>query len=110
MGKAYRLGLIIVLLTVGVVAAVIWYESDSDAGAEACRIYKEAAVEAIAPTVELTEIKAMLDDLDDPTRRAFADLITAADSTTFEARRGATEAAAEVRSTCLAEHGVEIVS
>lgn len=116
MGKAYRLGLIIVLLAVGAAAAILYFSSNDSGskGVEACTIYKdsvEEAPEAIAPAVELAKIKGMLKDLDDPTRRAFAELITAADANPFEADQAAVpEAAAEVRSTCLAEHDVEIVS
>lgn len=95
----------VVLLSVLVLGAC---GSEGDAGADACELYKTGG--AIAPTVELEEIKTMLEDLDAPTRRAFADLITAADATTFEDRAAKPAAAAEVRSTCLAEHGVEITS
>ncbi|GAA4075816.1 hypothetical protein ACFFOS_27925 [Nocardioides kongjuensis] len=86
----------------------------SGAGADACETYKDAVAEdpaAVADLVALADIKDMLSDLDKPTRRAFASLITAADANPFSAGGSAgavQEAAAEVRSVCLAEHDVEI--
>lgn len=86
--------------------------SGSDAGASACRTYLAAVEqdsEAVADSEALDTIKPTLSDLDDPTRRAFAELITAAApdwlSTDWDA---VDDAAAKVRSTCLAEHDVEV--
>lgn len=88
--------------------------SETDAGAEACGIYRDALKNdpaALTSIDALPKIKDMLSDLDRPTKRAFADLITAADTDIFSREPGAVEAAAaEVRSTCLAEHDVEIPS
>lgn len=90
-------------------------DSDAaDAGAEACETYRAAvadAPEAITPYDAMPEIVAMLEDLDTPTRTAFAALIAADDTNPFTpgADPNATrDAAAEVRAVCLAEHGVKI--
>lgn len=102
------------LLGVLVVALTSCGETDGTAGRSACETYRRAvsdAPEATADTVALSEIKGNLSDLDDPTRRAFADLITAADTNPFLPGADPTAvdgAAATVRSVCLSEHGVEI--
>lgn len=90
-------------------------DARSEAGAEACEIYSAALAdspEAITSIDALPQIREMLQELDDPTRAAFAALITAADSNSFVT--GATEsrasAAAEVRTVCLSEHGVTIAN
>lgn len=100
-----KIGLLVVAL-----AGFAACSSEADVGAEACSIYQEAVADdprAVASIFALPEIKEMLPDLDDPTRRAFGDLITAADSGLDGVGR-TVDAAAEVRSICLTEHGVEI--
>lgn len=86
----------------------------NDAGAEACTAYRDALADdpsAITSFEVMPKIKDMLSDLDDPTRRAFAALISADETNPY--MPGADpdvtrDAAAEVRTVCLAEHGVEI--
>lgn len=88
--------------------------SEDDAGADACGVYQDVLEEdpaAVAAPDALRRVKGMLPDVDQETRRAFADLITVADSD-LATRTGAAmdEAVAGVRSACLSEHGVEIPS
>lgn len=113
-----RLGGFLALLALvapfGLVACGSGDDESSKAGKEACGIYRDALKdnpEAVADIATLGEIKGMLSDLDAPTKRAFAALLTAADANPFTPGadpNAVRDAATEVRTVCLAEHDVEI--
>lgn len=88
--------------------------SGSDEGAKGCKIYQAAMKddpEAIKDVVALDEIKPMISKMDGATKAAFAGLVTAADENPFMPGYDPStldNAAATVRTTCLAQHGTEI--
>lgn len=88
---------------------------ESSAGERACKIYQGSVAgtpQAIAQPGTLDTIKTLLGDMDAETRRAFADLITTAQESSFLSSRGGTvdQAAATVRTACLSEHSIDIAS
>lgn len=84
--------------------------SGADAGLEACTIYQSAMEEnpqAISSYIALDEIKPILSEADDLTRRAFAGLISVSED--LAGPPGATdEKVATAREVCLSEHSIEI--